>query len=116
MEKSDILNANEDFFRAISEMNIELMKALWLIDDSSICISSQFVSSDPIVRTGFTEIIEYFDSNFKKTAPNYEYVTRYVELNFQGDLAIVSCELEPKAREGFFDSRKSPGIKHDFLC
>ena len=54
IEKADILQANEDFFRAINEGNSDMMHALWMRSDDTLCIRAD----DNIVRNGHLAIMQ----------------------------------------------------------
>ena len=97
IEKSEILQAHEDFYRAWNERDFDLMASLWYPGDEKegvICKTCR----DPSLLTGYDHIMKYwsqiFDNLETSKSARSIWKTSEVELDFQGDLALVTCICE----------------------
>ena len=63
-EKADILQANEDFFRAISERDLPLMKSLWVVSNQTVCKRID----QSVILSGFEDIMNDWEKSFKSLA------------------------------------------------
>ena len=85
VEKADVLQANMDFFRSITEKNIDIMRSLWLPGNSSFCKSAD----EPFILAGYEDIILGWQKKFRE---KNKYSAPYnINLKFLGDLAVVTC-------------------------
>lgn len=81
------LEANERFYKAFNEQNLELMKEVWLNDPSILCIHPGWHA----VR-GFEPVIQSWKDIFENTQDDLEVRLDNVEIIASLDLAWVSCE------------------------
>ena len=96
MEKADILLAHEEYFTAISDGDFEAMSSLWARDDSAVCIMPR----DNVVLSGSQHIMAAFLGTFlgAASAPRNVWRPSDIRLQFQGDLAVVTCEANEISR------------------
>ena len=82
-EKADILQANEDFFTALNEGNLDLMKSLWQKSDLTLCLSHYAESS---AVNGYENIIALWEelmTNKNSATSNNRLYPVNVEMSFQ---------------------------------
>jgi len=96
MDKADVLQANEDFHRALSEGDANMMASLWLPCDDAVCLYPK----DQNVWTGYSQIITGLRSAFESAAIHTYTLWRSkdIRLQYQGDMAVVTCESEEVSR------------------
>ena len=97
LERADILQANEDFIRAISEHNLELMGALWLKSDDVVCLRP---NSKSVVR-GYENTMEHWKQAFSApTSYSESYSCSDIGLSFTGDIATIDCVINEMNKKG----------------
>ena len=96
-DKAEVLQAQDDFFRAMHNADFDVMRTLWLDSNETLCLPP---GSD-FFYTGTENVLAYWASALTTPRP---YITiRNVKLNWQGDVAIVSCLMDsgrPQRRSG----------------
>ncbi|MBI5427390.1 MAG: nuclear transport factor 2 family protein [Nitrospinae bacterium] len=81
------LEANERFYKAFNEQNLELMKEVWHDDLSILCIHPGWHAIH-----GFEPVIQSWKDIFENTQDDLEIRLDNVEIIASMDLAWVSCE------------------------
>jgi hypothetical protein len=96
-DKAEVLQAQDDFFRAMHNADFDVMRTLWLDSNETLCLPP---GSD-FFYTGTENVLAYWAAALTTPRP---YITiRNVKLNWQGDVAIVSCLMDsgrPQRRSG----------------
>ena len=84
--EDSVRQANENFYKAFNNRDIDLMKETWLNDSGSVCIHpgwGPLKGYDPIIKSW---------SDIFKNSHNMEIRLSQVEVIFSDGLAWVSCQ------------------------
>ena len=90
-DKAEILQTHDEFFRAIHRGDFEAMRSLWHFTNESLCIPS-----GDFVYSGTNNILSYWSASLARPKPHIS--IRNVRLNFQGDLAVITCQMDIAVR------------------
>ena len=91
LEKCDALQANEEFIHAVSNCDIDRLKALWTQNNDTVCV----MADDTVVRNGYDDIIENWERRFKQHTGRVSIFSKDTKLIHLGDIAVVVCNMEP---------------------
>lgn len=91
-EKAEILQANDDFFQAILRGDPDLMSSLWHASNETVCV----LPGTDFCYTGTSAILAHWHTTLAAPKPNLQ--VRGIKLNFQGDVAVVTCTMENSLR------------------
>ena len=98
-DKAEVLQVQDDFFRAMHSADFDVMRTLWLDSNDTLCLPS---GSD-FFYTGTDNVLAYWAAALATPRP---YITiRNVKLNWQGDVAIVSCLMDSGRPSGSRSAR-----------
>ena len=86
-----------DFYHAINDDDIDIMRALWLKSNDTTC---GYGKPDKSIITGYNNIMGYWTSNLQQSKPDILIKPRNIKLVYQGDIAIVTCVEEVIPRRG----------------
>ena len=91
-DKAEILQANDDFFQAILRGDPDLMSSLWHASNETVCV----LPGTDFCYTGTSAILAHWHTTLAAPKPNLQ--VRGIKLNFQGDVAVVTCTMENSIR------------------
>ena len=86
-DKAEVLQTNDDFFQAILRGDPDQMAALWHASNETVCV----IPGTDFVYTGTQAILAHWYTTL--AAPRHKLQVRGIKLYFQGDLAVVTCEM-----------------------
>lgn len=87
LNERQAVEANDRFYKAFNDQDIELMKQVWHDDYSALCIHPGW----PALH-GFESVIQSWREIFENTNSDFEIRLANVEILASQDLAWVSCE------------------------